>query len=151
MKLPVLGGLVLVLVCGAAAAASPSQVATEVAQNVMSPFCPGLTLHDCPSSPADDLRERIEAWARAGQARGQIMARLRAEYGPSIAAAPEPRGVGLVAWVLPIATLLAGVVVVVALTQRWRAPAAQRAARPRLSGEARARLDAELAQAREEP
>jgi cytochrome c-type biogenesis protein CcmH/NrfF len=142
--------LALLLAPGPARAESPSEVATAVSHNVMSPFCPGVTLHDCPSDAATDLRGRIEAWARRGQSRTEIMARLRAEYGPAIAASPEPRGRGLVAWLLPVAALVAGALVVTASVRRWSAPPPTAPEPRRLSGDERARLDRELTRIRGE-
>ena len=107
-----------------ARAAEPSQVAADIAANVMSPFCPGLTLHDCPSDAAVRLRDRIESWVREGDSRAQVMARLRREYGPAIAATPPASGSGLVAWLLPAAVALAGATIAWGLARRWtrRAP-----------------------------
>jgi cytochrome c-type biogenesis protein CcmH/NrfF len=142
--------LVLLLSPAAAAEPSPSDVATSVAQNVMSPFCPGLTLHDCPSDAAVDLRARIEGWAREGWSRTAIMTRLRNEYGPAVAAAPDPRGRGLVAWLLPLAAVVAGALVVTVRARRWSSSEHHPATRPDLSRGERARLDRELARIRSE-
>lgn len=147
----VLAALAILLTGAPAGAESPSAVATAVSHNVMSPFCPGLTLHDCPSDAADDLRARIETWARSGRSQAEIMARLRAEYGPGIAASPEPSGRGLAAWLLPIAVVLAGALAVAALVRRWSAPSPSSPRRRSLSGDERARLDRELARIRGEP
>ena len=100
-------------------AADPSQVAADIAANVMSPFCPGLTLHDCPSDAALRLRDRIESWVRRGDSRAEVMARLRREYGPAIAATPPARGPGLVAWLLPAAVALTGGALAWGLARRW--------------------------------
>jgi cytochrome c-type biogenesis protein CcmH len=139
---------------GAAAAATPAEVAADVSAQVMSPFCPGLTLHDCPSEAATDLRVRIERWARRGRSEGEILARLRAEYGPSILGAPEPRGAGLVAWLLPVAGVVAGAAAVAVLARRWSSPPVgpleTDEGRRQPSPEERARLDAELAALREQ-
>jgi cytochrome c-type biogenesis protein CcmH len=142
--------LAMLMTAAPVRANSPSTVATAVSHNVMSPFCPGLTLHDCPSDAATDLRARIEAWARSGRSQTEIMARLRAEYGPAIAASPEPSGRGLAAWLLPVAVVLAGAFVVTACVRRWSAPAPSSPRRRSLSGDERARLDRELSRIRGE-
>jgi cytochrome c-type biogenesis protein CcmH len=146
-----LAACIVLALAGAAAAATPAEVAADVSAQVMSPFCPGLTLHDCPSEAASDLRARIERWARRGRSESQILARLRAEYGPTILGAPEPRGAGLVAWLLPVAGLVAGAAAVAALARRWSAPSVEaEEGRLKPSPEERARLEAELAVLREE-
>ncbi|MDQ3645926.1 MAG: cytochrome c-type biogenesis protein CcmH [Actinomycetota bacterium] len=101
-------GLVLVLVLGTPAAAGPEDLANDISAEVMSPFCPGVTLHDCSSEEANELRARIEGWARAGWTRSRIMRELEAEFGSSIAAAPPRRGSNLIAWLLPAVVLAAG-------------------------------------------
>lgn len=137
--------LLLVALPSAATAASPEDVAVDVSHAVMSPFCPGVTLHDCPSAAADRLRLRIEEWARAGNGRAEILDRLEAEYGPSIRALPPASGAGLAAWLLPAAGLVLGIALAATLARRWahkeRAPVAP------LTELERTRLDEELAAA----
>jgi cytochrome c-type biogenesis protein CcmH len=142
----------LAVACGGARQA-PSEVAADVSGSVMSPFCPGLTLHDCPSEAAADLRARVDRWARSGLSEAQIRDRLESEYGPSIAAAPKAHGAGLLVWLLPAAALLAGAALIVVTARRWSGAGRN----PRLgpagaapSPEERARLEAELARLRAE-
>ncbi|MDQ3751770.1 MAG: cytochrome c-type biogenesis protein CcmH [Actinomycetota bacterium] len=135
-----------------AATGTQEDVANDIAGRVISPFCPGVTLHDCPSGAAADLRSKIAAWAEAGWGRTRIMARLEADYGPAIRAVPPASGTGLVAWVMPAVVLAAGAGIALALVRRWSAGA--RGARPgegpepnslSLSPSERRRLDDELA------
>ena len=116
----------------------------------MSPFCPGVTLHDCPSDAAIDLRARIERWARAGLSDDAIVARLSAQYGPAIAAAPSRSGPGWVAWLLPVAALVGGAAAAAAMLRRWSRARSDAGGRGGpLGPEDRARLDAELAELKE--
>ena len=130
--------------------AAPEDVANEVAHEVMSPYCPGVTLHDCPSSSAQEMREEITAWARSGMSKDEIMGRLEDEFGSSIRAVPRGSG-GLFAWLLPAAALVAGAGAAVFLARRWsqRRPVAPGPA-PAASPEAAARLKAELDRLRAE-
>ncbi len=105
----------------AGGAGMPEDVANDIAARVTSPFCPGVTLHDCPSRAAADLRNRISVWAEAGWGRTRIMARLESEYGPEIRAVPPASGTGLVAWVLPVVVLTAGAGIAIALVRHWSA------------------------------
>ncbi|CAN5532888.1 hypothetical protein BH24ACT26_BH24ACT26_22350 [soil metagenome] len=134
----------------ALALAGPSETATDIANNVMSPFCPGLTLHDCPSDAAGELRARIETWARRGQSREQIMTRLRDDYGPAIAATPAGEGAGIVAWLLPGAATALGAAIAWTLARRWssRSPRAREHHATAASADERRRLEAELAELR---
>lgn len=117
----------LMLLMGAVgnAAASPDDVANRVANNVMSPFCPGLTLHDCPSDASLELRERIVGWAEEGWSYERIIAELETEYGEdTIRATPPARGLGLLAWALPAVALTAGAAIAFMRGRRWWTSAA---------------------------
>lgn len=151
-----IAAIVLVLTTAAvsAASAAPQDVANQISAEIMSPFCPGVTLHDCPSDSAVALRDRITEMARDGYGREAILAELEREYGPSIRAVPERRGSGLVAWLLPILATLGAAAVAWVLVRRWTRPA------PVVDGydadihitpEDRRRLDLELAKLRGSP
>lgn len=132
------------------AAAAPADVANDIAQNIMSPFCPGLTLHDCPSGTAIELRDQIQKWAAAGWSRERILDELEDQYGSAIRATPPTEGAGLLAWVLPGLALAGGATAAWWLARRWRSRSVGLvgAAPSPLSAEDRARLDAELARLR---
>lgn len=118
MKVPAVVVVVVVLLAAAPAAAAPEDQANDVAANVMSPFCNGVTLHDCPSQAAADLRAQIESWFREGWTRADVMAELESRYGPRIDATPDS-GDGLAAWIVPIGLVIAGLIGAVALARRW--------------------------------
>ena len=141
--------LLLVLVPGRALA-DPDDVANSVSQKIMSPFCPGLTLHDCPSDAAADLREEIAGWAGDGMTEKQIIDRLEDEFGPGILATPPAEGSGLIAWLLPIAGLGAASVIGILLARRWTRKAPPEGPEPpdAASGD-RMRLEAELREIRD--
>ena len=142
----VAGSFIVVLVlAGAARAATPDQVAADIAAEVMSPYCPGVTLHDCASREAAELRERIARWVAAGRTRAQILDELEAEYGAAIRAAPPMEGSGLYAWVVPALALLAGAGAALVLSRRWTHGAPRTTP---ISSEERARVQAELARLR---
>jgi cytochrome c-type biogenesis protein CcmH len=146
--------LILLLVAApgrAWAAPDPQDVANEVAAQVMSPYCPGVTLQDCTSGRANELRDRIVGWAEDGMSERLILARLEDEFGPSIRAAPSSEGAGIVAWILPALALMLGAAGALVALRRWRArvPAARPAVA--LSGEDRRRIDDELRRFRSEP
>ena len=94
---------------GAAAAQSPVDAAAAEAdaqalfREVMSPFCPGLTLADCPSPAAFTLRDEIEARLEKGESREAIVDELVARYGTQILADPSDTPIGAVVWGVPIA------------------------------------------------
>ena len=104
MSLPrrhVLAMLIAGLALAAPAAQTPKEQATDLAHELMSPFCPGKLLAECTSSLAGDLREDVAKRIAAGETRDAVKADLIRQYGKEILGAPEAEGVGLLAWVLP--------------------------------------------------
>lgn len=143
------------LLAGAAALSAcapsraPQDVAARVSGRVMSPFCPGVTLHDCPSQQADELRLEIQTWAEEGLSEDAIMTRLERDYGPQINAAPPARGAGWLAWLLPGLALAAGAALAWQVLARFSTPRSAPAV-PDATPEERRRLQAELQQVRRE-
>jgi cytochrome c-type biogenesis protein CcmH/NrfF len=143
--------LMLVALAPAAAYAAPEDVANAVAHEVMSPYCPGVTLHDCPSSEAQEMRETIVAWAEEGMTKDAIIDRLEDEFGPSVRAVPRAEGAGLLAWLLPGLAVAGGAVAAALLARRWaRRGPPPAAAAPAADPGATARLKAELDRVRSE-
>lgn len=141
------GATILVLLIAPVRAATPEDVANDISTQVMSPFCAGVTLHDCPSQEAVDLREEIEDWVHAGMTRAQILERLEQDFGAGVRAAPPVGGSGLGAWVVPAMGAIAGATLAAGLVRRW----AQRSGRhedydleKHLSSGDRRRLEREL-------
>jgi cytochrome c-type biogenesis protein CcmH len=112
-------GSLLIVLLAAPAGAAPEDVANDISAHIMSPYCPGVTLHDCPSDSAVALRDRITAMAAGGMSRDEIMAELVDEFGPTIRAVPPASGSGLLAWVLPGIALVAGAGCAWYVIRRW--------------------------------
>ncbi|MFN2389586.1 MAG: cytochrome c-type biogenesis protein CcmH [Actinomycetota bacterium] len=151
MRPGLLAAIVIVLVASPAGAA-PEDVANDIAAQVMSPYCAGVTLLDCPSSKAMELRSRIEGWVRDGWSRARIMDELQGQFGPGIRAVPARDAVGLLAWLLPGAALVLGGVLALALARRWtlRVPPGATVAAGGVTAQERARFETALAARREE-
>ncbi len=82
---------------------SDSEIQAQVVfREVMSPFCPGLTLGDCPSPQAFELRGEITRRLQAGESRQAIVDGLVATYGPGILSDPSGTPIGRVIWGVPI-------------------------------------------------
>jgi cytochrome c-type biogenesis protein CcmH len=84
------------------------QEASRLFTEIMSPYCPGMTLTTCPSPQAAVMKDSIRRELAAGQKPSEIMTGLEAAFGPEIRARPPATGAGLVAWVGPFALLGAG-------------------------------------------
>ena len=108
--------LVTLLGCGAVVAQAQSRpagaagevppAARTVINSVMSPYCPGLLLSNCPSPSADSLRRAIVARAAGGETESQLRQALVDVYGEQVLAAPAMRGAGVVAWTVPFVLIL---------------------------------------------
>lgn len=87
---------------------------------LMSPFCPGLTLATCPSEGADSLRNDIRRRLDLGQSPRVIREAYAAAWGEQILGTPPWRGWGVVLWLTPVAALLAGAAGLIAWLRRVR-------------------------------
>ncbi len=144
-------GVVLALASTAAEPGAPEAstegYTMELWTGLMSPYCPGRLLIDCPSGQADALRERIAQEEASGRTRDEVVSELYAEFGDIIWQAPRAQGFGWAAYLIPLAAGLAGVAVVATFLRRQRAapPSARpMAKRPTLDPELERRIDAEM-------
>lgn len=96
--------------------------ARQIYQEVMSPYCPGLLLANCPSAPAERLRQQIHSAIVAGVSTDAVRAQLIERFGDRVLAAPVARGFGLAAWLTPALFVAAGGVVAVVWLRRRRVP-----------------------------
>ena len=87
------------------------------------------------------IRKRIaEGWTEK-----QIIDEMVANFGPNVLSTPAKRGFDLLAWVLPLGGLMAGVVVLGIGARHWaRAPAVRAPPEPRLDPAIERRIDEEL-------
>jgi cytochrome c-type biogenesis protein CcmH/NrfF len=90
----------------------------DAANELMSPFCPGRTLADCPSPDAASLRMWIAVQAAAGRTRADIEEELYAKYGEVMRGAPKAEGIGLAAYWIPAAVFAAGGALVIWFLRR---------------------------------
>jgi cytochrome c-type biogenesis protein CcmH len=135
--------LLLALAAPALAGSRPN--ASDLEAELVCPTCK-TTLDQSNSPVAQRMKAFIRARIAAGDSEAQIKARLVGDFGPAVLAEPPKSGFDLLAWVLPLAGLAAGAVVVGALAWRWsnaREPAAAEA--PALDPELERRVDDELA------
>jgi len=119
--------------------------ARDLSREIMSPFCPGLTMLDCPSPGAAEVREWIAGELKAGATRNDIIDQLYDQYGEVVLPAPRARGFGLVVWALPGIFLLAGAGFIIVWARRRRRPVAVSPVTPTLDPEDAQRIESELA------
>jgi len=131
---------------GAGAAEATDGWGYELADEIMSPFCPGRALAECPSPQAEDLRRWILDQEASGVSREAVEAELYAAWGDGLLQSPRASGVGLLAYAVPAAAVAVGGGVLLTLLRRKREPAAAAAADPAspLDPDLERQLDEEL-------
>jgi len=114
------GALVL---CGSASAAGPPNAA-DLESELVCPVCE-TTLDQSTAPVAQKMKTFIRVRIAAGDTEQEIKDALVAEFGPAVLAKPPKGGFGLLAWLLPLAALIAGAIAVAVLLRSWsrrRAP-----------------------------
>jgi len=111
-------GFVLTNSNEAAAIENAPPWAYAMAHDLMSPYCPGRTLAECPSPQATTLRFEILMQAAAGASEDEVRAMLESRYGDVLLAAPRAEGWGLSAYVIPIVFFVLGGPVVFLIIRR---------------------------------
>ena len=129
---------VLALAALALAPATSARVElTDVEDEVMCPVC-GTPLNLSESPQAEREREFIRRLIAQGDSKQEIKDKLVAQYGREVLAVPDDEGFELTAWVVPLAGLVTGVLLVMLLLPRGRG---RRPAAPGTAQNGRTRLD----------
>jgi cytochrome c-type biogenesis protein CcmH/NrfF len=120
--------------------------ATNLYQQVFSPFCPGRSLNDCPSSKAGELKDEMRAELEAGKSPEMILNEVFQKYGDQYRAVPQFSGVGVLVWLVPIGFVAIGLAVAVgvSISRKKTAPAATPPQKPALSADDERRIQEEL-------
>ena len=90
----------------------------QLSREMMSPYCPGRALSDCPSPSAAELRQWIVAQEEAGVSRDEVEQELFRIFGDQILQAPRAEGMGLMAYLIPAAVFTAGAALLVSFLRR---------------------------------
>jgi cytochrome c-type biogenesis protein CcmH/NrfF len=110
----VLGGLALGVLLTRGPDPDVVPTTDEVAARMMSPFCPGLTLEECPSDQSSRLRSEIDVMVREGSTNEQIDRWIVDNFGEVALARPR----GSAAWLAPPALALVGLGAVLLVLRR---------------------------------
>jgi cytochrome c-type biogenesis protein CcmH len=125
----------------------------EVEKELICPVCKPATLDQSDSEIARNMKGFIARRIAAGDTKSEIKDELVDQFGPQVLAAPPRSGFNWLAWVLPIAGLALGAVVVGLAAWRWSRsrersadlPLESRNGRPSIDPELERRLEEELA------
>lgn len=120
--------------------------ATTIYQQVFSPFCPGRSLNDCPSSKAGELKDEMRAELEAGKSPEVILNEVFQKYGDQYRAVPQFSGVGVLVWLVPIGFVAIGLAVAVgvSISRKKTASALVPSSKPALSADQERRIQEEL-------
>jgi cytochrome c-type biogenesis protein CcmH len=150
VKAFVVSCLTALVVAGAAAATEEHPTLAELEREVICPAC--HTTLELSSSPiADRMRLFISARIAAGDTKSEIKSKLVDQFGEAVLAAPPKKGFNLLVWVLPLAGVVLGALVLALLARRWSRTQTPAPADPSSNGRApldpdlERRLDEELA------
>jgi cytochrome c-type biogenesis protein CcmH/NrfF len=81
----------------------------EVASELRCPSCQGLSVLESDASFSVQIREEVKKQLAAGKDKKQILTFFTDRYGPWILRRPTHHGIGLIAWIFPVALLLGGI------------------------------------------
>ena len=138
--------LAALVVAGPVAASEERPTAAELESELVCPVCE-TTLDTSNAPVALRMKAFIRARIAAGDTKSEIKAQLVDQFGPTVLAVPPRKGFDWIAWLLPLALLAAGAILVGVLAWRWsrRRDGSPPGDADPLDPELEHRLDAELA------
>jgi cytochrome c-type biogenesis protein CcmH len=110
--------LIALALAAPAGASEQRPTAAELESELVCPVCE-TTLDTSNAPVALRMKAFIRERIAAGDTKSEIKASLVDQFGPAVLAEPPRKGFELIAWVLPLAGLALGVVVVGLLAWRW--------------------------------
>lgn len=106
-----------------------------VARELYCPLCNGVRLDTCELQACIQMRQVISDKLAGGVPKEQIKQEFVAEYGPRVLGEPPRSGLDLLAWIIPIAAIVAGAAWLLYTARRWtRQPEAASASAPTTLG-----------------
>jgi cytochrome c-type biogenesis protein CcmH len=115
----VVGLALFAVLVPASLAATSNWSVVGIQTELMCPTCKGERLDISTAPAANRVRAYLTRAHAEGWSKDRVKKALVAQFGPQVLAAPPRSGFGLVAWVAPIAAVLAGAVLAVWLARRW--------------------------------
>ncbi|GAC1362857.1 MAG: hypothetical protein NVSMB44_18910 [Ktedonobacteraceae bacterium] len=97
----------------------------NVASQLRCPVCQGESVADAPAPLAQQMRQVIREQLQAGKSEQEIVQYFASRYGEqNVVWSPPRQGFALLAWLVPIALLLGGVVLLFFVLRDWRTSSA---------------------------
>ncbi len=120
----------------------------DVASQLRCPVCQGESVADSQATIAQQMRQVIREQLQSGKSEQDVVQYFVRSYGDQIVWLPPWQGFSLLAWLVPMAFLLGGAVLVVIVLCEWRADVAVAGASKIVLDENEIVLDADLEQYR---
>ena len=117
-RLLALASVLALAVVPAAFASEQHPTQAELEGELVCPTC-HTTLDQSNAPIALRMKQFVRERIAAGDTKSEIKDQLDVQFGKGVLAAPERSGLDLLAWVLPLAGLLAGAAVLTVLAWRW--------------------------------
>jgi cytochrome c-type biogenesis protein CcmH len=96
-----------------------------ISHELRCPVCQGLAIGDSPSIMASNMKAQVRELLERGYTEEQILSYFEKSYGQFVLLKPKFQGVNALVWILPIAVLAIGFVLVVSKAKKLEAaPAA---------------------------
>jgi cytochrome c-type biogenesis protein CcmH len=141
------------VVAPTAVASEERPMQAELERELICPVCTPATLDQSDSQIARNMKRFIARRIAAGDTKSEIKTKLVGQFGPQVLAAPPKSGFNWLAWLLPLAGLALGAVVVGVAAWRWsrsrerpvELPVEARNGRRSIDPELERRLEEELA------
>jgi cytochrome c-type biogenesis protein CcmH len=92
----------------------------DVAAQLKCPICQGESVADSPSGLAEQMRGVIRQQLQSGKSEQEVIQYFETSYGDQIVWSPSWQGFTLLAWLVPIGLLLAGVILLFFVLRDWR-------------------------------
>lgn len=92
----------------------------DVASQLKCPVCQGESVADSPSQISQQMRGVIRQQLQSGRSEQQIIQYFIDRYGQQIVWSPPWQGFTLLAWLVPIALLLGGAILLLMVLRDWR-------------------------------
>jgi cytochrome c-type biogenesis protein CcmH len=102
-----------------AAPQAREETAREIEGMLIAPCCWSQPVSQHYSEVADQIRKEVRQLLAAGKSKQEILDYYVAEYGERILASPRPHGFNLLAYILPVTSLLTGLVVIAVFLRKW--------------------------------
>ena len=134
----------LALLAAVPALAADPPSAADLEAELVCPVCE-TTLDQSNAPVAERMKAFIRERIAAGDSEQEIKDALVAQFGPGVLAKPPGGGFGLLAWLITLAVLVGGVIVVAVLVRSWSRRRAEPVADAPLDPGLERRVDEELA------